>query len=636
MTATLTLIRKELRQHRGPFFAVAFFFVLLAVIALVNAYLGAGVAGAFGAVGGFLRMFLFLAAMVICGRLVVTEYRGRTQLFLEALPLRRTHMILVKYCIGLALLFGLSCLVTGIAALMGWGHEVYTGRFVLILLASLFAACFFWHGFFFLTGFTGRYRYAIWLALLIVVPYLHQNTEWSAWESGPFRALDERFGYERETFPAQALRECLSFGGGFLLMSLLLGLFSEGSLAGLMGEKMSIREKVLFTAILIGLFMASQTLQVRKPPLPYEPPGSVAAVQGVVTVRASGDEARARALANRVAGELGPLAEALELAKAPPVFLNPRPDFAAWQFERGLLVNTDGVLAEGNYENDGFPEDRFVAWIIGEWLDALPGERARVEEKRWPRSGAGWYWVRRARMGEPLAADRDLALRALLATEGQPVTEAALRDWFTTNERLGTDVAEGLAWSGLRTLAREQGGEAVTKLLRQLYVVDLPNDVRALLRDKPNLPGRALPEVTGLAYSDLLESWNQTLEAERPGLAEALAALPRIGLELRFDAEGESTVAVHYRASLASVPPGPVNWRLRWAYLKPFDSTVDETELYDVWHTTDADEAAEWRPIFDRFTVDGRIYATLTFECPEIGGALISGWQRRFVRPVTP
>lgn len=635
MRATSTLIRKELRQHWGAFLLLALFFLLLYGFAAFNAWIASGVAGSFAAAAGYLRFFILLPALFISGRLVVTEYRERTQLFLEALPLARVHMLLVKYLLGLVFLFGLAGAVTAVAAFLGRSHEVYTYRFAGILTLSLFAVCFFWHGFFFLTGLTGRYRIAIWVALLIVLPYLQKNSEWDVMAFGPFRLLGDRFGYERELYPVVPLQECFAFGAGFMMLALSLGMINEGSVAGMMGEKMSIREKVLFTALLLGIFMASQSLEVRKPPLPYEPPGAIVEKAGPVTVRATGEPARAKALAARVAVELGALAEALGLREAPPVFLHPRADFARWQFERGILVNTTGVLAQGNYEGADFPEERFVAWIIGEWLDTLPGERAQVEEKRWPRSGAGWYWVRRERSGPP-AEERDLMLRALLATEGRPVTETDLRDWFLTSERLGEDVAEGLAWSGLKTLALEKGPAAVTDLLRQLYVVDLPHNFLAIVRDRGNVPAKVLPALTGKSQDTFLTAWNATLETARPALSTALAALPRLGLDLEFVPEGEDTVAVRYRATITPPPTETLTWRLRWSMLRPFDQMVAERDLDDIWHTSAPGESGQWRDLPDRFPADGRIFATLTLECPELGGAVSSGSQRLPVKPPAP
>jgi hypothetical protein len=63
--------------------------------------------------GNFTRFALPMAAMALGNRLVVSELSGRTQRFLESLPMRPGEPLLVKWLFGLSVLegFGLTSLV---------------------------------------------------------------------------------------------------------------------------------------------------------------------------------------------------------------------------------------------------------------------------------------------------------------------------------------------------------------------------------------------------------------------------------------------------------------------------------------------------------------------------------------------
>src|SRR5687768_9881425 len=97
MGATAVLIRKELRQHWLSFGFLATILAIGAVGMLAGHYLRGNSSSVFVGASNFLQVALPAAAMLICGRVVVAEYRAKTQLFLEALPLPRWKMIAVKY-----------------------------------------------------------------------------------------------------------------------------------------------------------------------------------------------------------------------------------------------------------------------------------------------------------------------------------------------------------------------------------------------------------------------------------------------------------------------------------------------------------------------------------------------------------
>ena len=95
------LLLKERQQH---LIALGILFILTAIgfgIQLLNVRIASRTLSLLVTEGWFLIFFVPLASMVLAHRLVVKEYQGRTQLFIEALPIHRVEMLLVKneeYC----------------------------------------------------------------------------------------------------------------------------------------------------------------------------------------------------------------------------------------------------------------------------------------------------------------------------------------------------------------------------------------------------------------------------------------------------------------------------------------------------------------------------------------------------------
>ena len=98
------LLTKELRQH-GTTFAFLFLVLLGALTLIVgNSLLRRAAGGGFSAVQMLHVTFVPIACLVLGQVLIATEFRQKTQLFLEGLPLPRWRMLAVKFTLGLALL----------------------------------------------------------------------------------------------------------------------------------------------------------------------------------------------------------------------------------------------------------------------------------------------------------------------------------------------------------------------------------------------------------------------------------------------------------------------------------------------------------------------------------------------------
>src|SRR5436190_5130922 len=111
-----TLLRKELRQHTGLFVllgCVLFFgLILVSSNAVLSRSLGSGFAG----LKVLLYTLLPAGAMLLGNALIASEFRHKTQLFLEGLPVPRWKLLAVKY----ATLLGALLLVTVVLLAGAW------------------------------------------------------------------------------------------------------------------------------------------------------------------------------------------------------------------------------------------------------------------------------------------------------------------------------------------------------------------------------------------------------------------------------------------------------------------------------------------------------------------------------------
>ncbi|MEI9898248.1 MAG: hypothetical protein WDN28_31425 [Chthoniobacter sp.] len=131
---TRALLAKELRQHA---FALSFLLLLpfggLILISSHGVIRRAG-GGGFESVRLLFTMFLPLACLVLGQLLIASEFRQKTQLFLEGLPLPRWRMLAVKFSLGLVLTLLISTLALGYVAWQARHTEAINPRFATLLL----------------------------------------------------------------------------------------------------------------------------------------------------------------------------------------------------------------------------------------------------------------------------------------------------------------------------------------------------------------------------------------------------------------------------------------------------------------------------------------------------------------------
>lgn len=589
---------------------------------------------AFDGLQRFSRYFVPLLVAVLCHRLVVMEYQAKTQLFLEGLPVSRTRMVVVKYLCGLGVTWGLMMLAVVLSQLASAGAEPLDARLLLNVLMRALGWSWIVFNLFFLVGFLGRYRVPLCMLMALALSWIDGVKELRLNEFGPFALVDSRFGFERDVLPWGALRQTFLVGTTFLGLTALLVFMREGSVAALMAEKMSRREKVFFSALMMGVIVLLAAMPDRRNPtaLDFGEDAQTARVGAaeVQVSNAKSEDAAARRLAHRAARELAGAFEYLGLREVPPLFITLRRDLNTELFDRDATSSRDGVSVDANFTVPGWREDDFIAWVIQVALLAETQGRAGIEHKLWVLDGFPDFWLARHAHANSnsVARHRVLTLRALYGTR-DGLTRRDLETWLRVRERVGPEIAGGVAASGLAMLERRAGAERCRTFLRRVLATEVPKDYRAVLHESRFSPARLMELELGIGLEEFARQWAGELEAERGRWHAELAKLPVLRGEVEFVPLSSATRRVAYRVSASPAPPPESQFLVQHSRLSVFDRPMLPSEVQRVAKSFAVEAKGELPLPAAR---GSRLGLNFALEVPELECRVISGWRREEVR----
>ncbi len=514
------LLTKELRQHG---YTLTFLFVmLLGALALIsgNSMLRRAFGGGFAGVQMLHHTYVPLVCLVLGQILIATEFRQKTQLFLEGLPLPRWRMLAVKFALGLVVLAGAVAAALFVAWQSARGSEALTPRFAALVALKSTGWVWFLYTLCFAHAFLGRYRMVFGVTLFFGFLALNGSGVRLS-DFGPFALVDERFAYERYVFPSSALAVAGVTGLGLAVLGFALGLVRDASVASLLAEKMSAREKVAMTLIMVAVMsLSAWLLDHYKTATPVRMPGAFEAQRGVVRVFASAavdapsreETAALERAAHRAAEELGALAEYLGCTSFPPVFIVHRRDLAAREYSNGELKPSQGAMVRVNLTAPGFDESSLHEWLVRAALGAHTGGLAERERNVWPLDGLAAWWPGR---GDPqIDAGLD-PTSSSLARKAMPAEFAArnLDAWHSLRRDATQLRASALAETGLDVLAQNHGDEARQRFLAAMFREVRPADSRGWFGDVLRSRSSRLRAAAGVSEDEFVAEWRAALEA---------------------------------------------------------------------------------------------------------------------------
>ena len=510
------LVEKECRQHGV---LITFLLMLLSaglLMMLNNEALSRMGGSPFMAVQQLLRFFLPVTGLVLGNALVAGEFRQRTQVFLEGLPMPRWLMIAVKYTIGLLAIVAAAEIILGAGWWASHGSEALTPVFAGLLTVKAAGWAWFCWSLCFAHAFLGRYRIATGLVIVGGLLWAEQKGMMID-RFGPFDLVGERFPYERLNWPVQQLWITAAVCASLTAFGFALGLVRDATLATMLSEKMSSREKLAMGAItLVAFSMIGMASEQKRDTKPLHLPGAVdvslraATVSAAAAVSAPTDEEKA-ALdkhAHAAAELLASAADYLHCAHLPPLYLVHRRDMGKYQVEDGDLDSRQGCLLRANLVATG-PDDGLLQYMIIERILAANQHfRLRSDTRGWIVEGFAKWWPIRDKaktVAEYIQMQRfpkDLA--------DCKITGVTLQNWLHYRHKMGLVRAQRLAGVGVMTLG-EAGEDKRQQFLATILGYSAPHDARACLHDAFNNVLSVLPATTGMDLNTLATKWTAAL-----------------------------------------------------------------------------------------------------------------------------
>lgn len=651
------LFEKEAREHWRLLAALsAALLAIVVLMAIANARRGEAIS-AFESLRIGVLTFTPPAAIALAQGLFAGEIRGRTILFLETLPVARLRVALVKLAFGAIALLAPLALLTGWVVLIAARREPVDARFAGLVLARTLSFALSTLMFCVFASVLGRYRIPLLVAIGLALAVVSSRSGYTFDTFGPIALMGPTFAVEREAVPVGAFATTLELAVGSGALALAILLVREGSVAMLLGEKMSHRERVFMAGLLVfGTYALAEIDGRSKVPYRLQEAGVVERRGDRVTVQilpAPGDRASLE-LAEEIARGLSVAAEYLGIDRLPPVFVIHRGDLDPGRMEPGKLAEREGVLVRSNL---GSSLDRraLLAYLIGAVLDARSHGRTAREDRMWVRDGfAQWFASRavaapaRGEHGEERRAeqggDEQQQLRALYAARaGWSLADRGR--WHQVREGVGVELAAALGWSGVQVLAEAVPEDRLGAFLRAALGAEFPDDFRSTLRERSTRIDHLLAREAGLPAPALVERWQGFVARSAAERAAVLAAIPRFAGRLEIEALSTrsrgvrfvvevpalgartASVAAGVPASVASVvyrELGPVDDPIPFAELSRFDVSLGDPRRPLAPGSSPA-------RLPGSFSVGARYYFAFAFQVPELGCEVLASAERRTI-----
>ncbi|MEY4549974.1 MAG: hypothetical protein RL685_6169 [Pseudomonadota bacterium] len=565
----LTLWRKELRQQRWALLAVASLYAVLGFGTWVAGQKDGASTSQLSGLSTVLRLFVPLLALTQAQVAVVREYRLKTQLFLEALPLRRWEVPLAKLCWGL---LTQSVLAVGLWVGAALASGETSERFLLITGTRLFSSVLVCWSVAFGLATLGRLRWVVYVTLVIGCFLLDQRGV-ELRRFGPFALLDPlSFPYERASFPVRALLESAGLTAGGLLLGLGLPLFHEGSMAEVLARRASTGEKAGFWIMIAAQLLLTEALdrEQRREVFVFTDSRVVASErQNVQIMYGHPDiEARARSLLDVLERVAEGFATELGVANPPPLRVahnasleGPSPRIASAEVGAGVLL-------EANLGAEGFDLAGLSFLAAHETFHRLSEGRALFEPNHWFADGFASYW---APPRDPQASDGRW-LDALVARRTLPLDERQLAEWEQLSERVGDDAAVSICFTLVEVLDQRHGRERLLELARAVLArPTVKNGFDWLFAERADLPA-SLQQLTGESWPELVAAYHAQLDAAALRLAAPLAAIPALRASLAVERTDVGNDIVYQLSGPA--PTTTLDCELRHLRLLPYDLVV--------------------------------------------------------------
>jgi hypothetical protein len=532
----LALFRKDARE------ALATTLVLLPTTAVFSVLIGVAASrmrlhtAALAALRPLAVLVIPSGAFALSHAVVTREFTGKTQLFLEALPIRRFWIFVAKLSVVLAGVTGLSLAIGAGSLALPVGQGLTAGMLLRLVTFGWFCgSCFF------LAGFLGRYRIPLLFAVLVIVGMVSDSKEIRLSRVGPIALANETLFVDRHAIPWRDMGWSMAATALLVTAAAFLALVREADLPARLAERMSQREKAFMGGAVVALVVTAAELDSRKTKPAYVLPQAAFRSSDGISVAVGSGVARSDAADEELANYLHEgLAYAHSVVELPfsRLIVVSSSDLPEGVVESGAMDSADGLLfrtlPSASLATRENLLDRAVRAVVGK---ATHG-RALLEPRAFILDGFGMYIARRSHLKAPLENDDDLWLKALISAPEGP-SGARIQSWFTFREQAGAEGARAVAFTGLRVLAATVGVTSANAFLHGALGFRTSDDVRALWQT----PGvdRILATTCGLTRDSWIDIWRRAYADAGARLRPQLTEAPRPEGSLQFERLGPRT-----------------------------------------------------------------------------------------------
>jgi hypothetical protein len=540
-----------------------------------------------------------MAIAALCRRLFVIEWEEGTWELLRSLPTRPTTLVGVRLVIALVIAVGWAWSCTLGVAVVAWTRELVGVVWLLALMAQTGAIAAAWTTLCFMAAQLGRYRFAFWIALMLLLSTFYQSETFFdyTWHAALVQSIDRT----RYAFPWLGMVVTIGWTMMFALCGLVLAGARGGSWVANWFEPMSMRRAGgLAGGLVVMAFVMSlveNQLERRGPELqqlPRVPAGAIVRVPS-----APGTPVWRTGV--RLGCELDALSAWLGGVRWKDVVLVPSQADLDDDIE---VLSTDAELVLRVEDRDDEAIVRDALWLVLAYHGG--GFSADQDDEGWLLDGFPGWWLDRRQQRDWSGA---MGLRAAAAAQREP---GALDRWGGVRARLGRVLASGAGYAAVRAVEQEGGRDAVraaaTTVLAPAPSRNALGSLQAWWRSGMG--------ATGLSREQLDGAWSTALADALAARSGDVAGLPGLDVVLTRHAAG-GAVAVDW--SVDSIGDLELHWlELPMMHTEP-----------DAWPEVEREEATRatgrlWTFADSRST----IVARGAVHVAALEGQLVTPWVR--------
>lgn len=585
----------------------------------------------------FATAVLIVIAFLIGQKLIIQEYYGQTQRFVEALPIKRGYMAIVKFTFGFASLLVLAVGVWLYSVLLAKPHEPVSGQFAGFMFMRLCVYVFALWSLVFTYSLLGRLRIPSIAAFVLVISIADSYTSFELSRFGPLALVNpDLFSSERTTFPTREVIESLITTGMLLAVSTILLNLREGSLIEKLAVPMTRGEKTfLLLVVILGAGMYSY-FDIEPEESTFEFTDAFVARRHQVQVAylEPAYESDANILADFLAKPVRTLDELVGFPNSEfivRIAFSPALKPAKYHMEFGSKIQ--GLLINANFETTTrWSLDFFSAYIVHQILEVVSSRRVTLEPNHALLDGFSLWWIQHHKPVDGSHTRVDpFMLQALYANEFKSINRDMLRQWDITSDVLGDSLGMTLSYSGWKILEDNLGLEIAHRLAKNEYSRPVSGDVRDWWFDWRTPWEVRFKSATDMSWEEFITIWINRLEALRtdPDYAKALLDLPRFTVSISPEISPQGVRILRYKLDSDKPLKAKNKCVAIHARLPGYDVTGGSVALREV-EMPRLDESALHieHIVAGQYDSGSRVYAAIECEVSQYGLPLRIGFKR--------